>query len=212
MSISELQFLKNRLVTSEQKAILVGLLFCLFNLNAQVALRIEPGVLLETNSENLGLLLNIEPKLKFSKNSVIGLRFAIAANPQNFKINDSSQYFIEDLDDNGFISFVLAYDYYLNSIKYRPFLGIGSGYYLFNYTDVKPRNGSREILEGSVNNQLGLLLRGGFELGKIRLGLEYNLVPKSEIQIPNGEMIGTVDNSYLGLSIGFTIGGEKSSI
>ncbi len=66
-------------------------------------------------------------------------------------------------------------------------------------------------MEGSVNNQVGFLLRGGFELGKTRLGLEYNFIPKADIEIPNGQIIGTVDNSYFGLSIGFTIGGGKSS-
>lgn len=188
------------------------LLFYLLNTNAQVILRIEPGVLLETDSENLGLLLNIEPKVKSSENTIIGLRFGIAINPQKFKINDGSQFFIDDLDDNGIISFVPTFDYYLNKSNYRPYIGFGLGYYLFNDIDVSNRNGSIEILEGSVNNQLGFLLRGGLEIGTIRYGLEYNFIPKADIEILNGQTIGTIDNSYLGLSVGFTIGGRKNSI
>ena len=34
---------------------------------------------------------------------------------------------------------------------------------------------------------------------------------QGDIEIPNGQIIGTVDNSYLGLSIGFVIGSKKSS-
>ena len=62
------------------------------------------------------------------------------------------------------------------------------------------------------NFQIGFLLRGGLEIGKIRCGLEYNLISKADIKMPNGQIIGTVNNSYLGLFIGFTIGGGKRSI
>ncbi len=203
------EFCHNKNTTLKKKLFLTTLLFCLLNVNAQVTLRIEPGVLLETDSNNLGLLLNIEPKVKVYENSVIGLRFGISINPQKFEIDDSSQFFIDDLDDNGIISFVPTFDYYLNENYYRPYIGLGIGYYLFNNIDVSNRNGSLGILEGSVNNQLGFLLRGGLELGNTRFGLEYNFIPKADIEMPNGQIIGTVDNSYLGLSIGFIIGGRK---
>ncbi len=62
---------------------------------------------------------------------------------------------------------------------------------------------------GSVKNQLGLLLRGGLEIGNTRYGIAYNFIPKAAIKIPNGQIIGTINNSYLGLSIGFKLGGRK---
>ncbi|MEX0272984.1 MAG: hypothetical protein AB3N16_01245 [Flavobacteriaceae bacterium] len=185
------------------------LFFWLPNTNAQAKLRIEPGFLLNTDSENLGLMFNVEPKIKSSKNAIIGLRFGIALNPQKFKIDDSSSFFIDGTHDNGVISFVPTYDYFLNDNFYRPYLGFGMGYYIFNNIDVSERNGSSGTLEGSVNNQLGFLIRGGLELGFTRIGLEYNVIPKADIQILDGRMAGTVDNSYLGLSIGFGIGGRK---
>ncbi len=198
----------------KKNLILTTLLFCLFNLNAQeensLTLRIEPGFLLYSDSENLGLLLNIEPKIKSSENTVIGLRFGVALNSQKFKNIDSSQFFIDDQNDNAVISFVPTFDYYLNENNYCPYIGIGLGYYLWSYIDVSRRNGSVDVLEGSVNDQVGFLVRGGFELGNTRLGLEYNFILKADIEIPNGQIIGTVDNSYLGVSIGFTIGGGKS--
>lgn len=203
-------FFYNRNTTLKKKLLLLTTLFCLLNLNAQVSLRIEPGVLLDTDSEDFALSLNIEPKVKISENTVIGLRFGIALNPQKFKINNNSQFFIDNQQGNAVISFIPNMDYYLNANNYRPYLGIGLGYYLFNYSDVRRRNGSTEILEGIVNNQLGFLLRGGLEIGNTRYGLEYNLIPKADIEVPNEQIIGSVNNSYLGLSIGFTIGGRKS--
>jgi outer membrane protein W len=215
MKVFQLKLFYNKSATLKKKVFLTVVLLCLFNLNAQeksnITLRIEPGVLIENNSDNLGLLLNIEPKVKISENAVIGLRFGIALNSQKFENIDRSQFLIDNLDDYGVVSFIPSFDYYLNENKYRPYIGLGLGYYLFfDDLDVLTPNGSIEVLKGSTKNQVGFLLRGGFEVGKTRVGLEYNLIPKADIKMPNGQIIGTVDNSYFGLSIGFTIGGGKS--
>ncbi len=214
MKIFQLQFFNNKNTTLKKKLLLIILLLCLFNLNAQdnynVKLRIEPGFLLKTDSENLGLLLNFEPNIRISENSVIGLRFGLALNPQKFENNNSTQFNIDEENDNAVISFVPTFDYYLNENNTRPYFGLGLGYYLFS--SVVIANPSENVSEGSVNNQVGFLLRGGLELGNTRYGLEYNFIPKADIEIPNGKIIGTVDNSYIGLSIGFIIGGGKGSM
>lgn len=214
MTVFQLIFFIVKNATLNKKIVLVTSLFCLFNLNAQeennIKLRIEPGLLINTASENLGLLLNIEPHIKISNNKLIGFRFGIALNTAKFKTNDSSQFIINDQDTNGVISFLPTFDYYLNEDNYRPYIGLGIGYYLFNYSDVSRRNGSSEILEGRVDNQFGVLIRTGFQINNIRIGLEYNLVTKGAIKLPDGQRIGTVNNSYLGVYIGFKIGGRKS--
>ena len=138
------------------------------------------------------------------------MRFGIALNSQKFNINDKFQFNINNQQNNAVISFMPTFDYYLNEDNIRPYIGLGLGYYLFNYTDVY-QSGSVGVLEGRANNQLGILLRGGFESGNTRFGLEYNFIRKADIKIPDGQIIGTVSNSYLGLSIGFTIRGRKSS-
>ncbi|PIA78866.1 hypothetical protein BFR04_04865 [Gaetbulibacter sp. 4G1] len=213
MNVFQFDFFYNKNTILKKKLLPLTALFCLLNLNAQVTFRIESGVLLKTDSDNLGLLLNIEPKVKASENTVIGLRFGIAINPQKIRIDNSTSFFIDELDDNSIISFVSTYDYYLNAKNHRPYVGLGLGYYLFNDIDISDRNsGSTDILEGSVKNKLGFLLRGGLEIRNTRYGLEYNFIPKADIKIPNGQTVGTIDNSYFGLSIGFTIGGGKNSI
>ncbi len=210
-------FFDTKYHTLKKKLLLIVLVCSLSNLNAQdknpMKFRIEPGFLINTDSENLSLLLNIEPNIEISKNSVIGLRFGLALNPQKFENIDESQFLITNLDDYGVISFIPTFDYYLNEKKYRPYIGLGLGYYLFiDDLDVINPNGSIEVLKGSTKNQIGFLLRGGLEIGKARCGLEYNLITKADIKLPNGQIIGTVNNSYLGLFIGFTIGGGKRSI
>ena len=67
------------------------------------------------------------------------------------------------------------------------------------------------VLEVSVDNQVGILLRGGLSLWKLIVGLEFNFIPKTNIEIPNEQKIGTVSNSYIGLSVGYEIGVGKNS-
>lgn len=187
------------------------LLLCSFNAHSQketnLSLRIAPGVLLRSDSENLGLLFNLEPEIKISQNTAIGLRFGIALNSQKFENGNRSRLRIDENNDNAVISFVPTFDYYLTETKTRPYIGLGIGYYLLSSIVV-----SNPTEDGTINNQLGLLLRGGLEWGKKRIALEYNFMPKADIEISSGQTIGTVDNSYLGLSIGFTIGGGKSAM
>ncbi|WP_378172401.1 hypothetical protein [Aquimarina sp. SS2-1] len=209
MKVFELDFFDNKKTDLKEFLFLI-VLFCGCNSYTQPKLRIEPGILLATESDNLGLLFNTEPHIKISENMLIGLRFGIAINPQKIEIDNSASFFVDDLDDNAIISFLPTFDYYLNDKQYCPYVGIGLGYYIFNNIDVS-MNGTSEILEGSVNNQPGFLVRGGLEIGKTRLGLEYNFIPEADIEIQKGQVIGTIDNSYVGLSIGFTIGLKKSN-
>ncbi len=209
MKVFQLVFFYNRKEHLKEFLFLI-VLFCGCHSYTQPKLRIEPGVLLETESDNLGLLFNIEPHVKVSENMFIGLRFGISINPQKIEIDNTSSFFVDDLDDNGIISLLPTFDFYLTDKQYRPYVGVGLGYYIFNNIDVS-MNGSTEILEGSVNNQPGFLVRGGLEIGKTRLGLEYNFIPEADIEIPNGQVVGTVNNSYLGLSVGFTIGLRKNN-
>lgn len=208
MKIFRLQFFNTKKNSLKKIAVFAIVLFGVFDLNAQVKFRLEPGVLLKTESENLGLLFNVEPNIEISTNKVIGLRFGLALNPQRFE--NSAQFFFDDRNDNAILSFMPTFDYYLNEKYTRPYVGIGLGYYLFSTVDIA--NPSDNITEGSANNQLGLLLRGGIEWGQTKFGLEYNFIPKGDIRIPSGLTIGTVDNSYLGISIGFTIGSGINSI
>ena len=209
--------------------LLIILLSCLFNLSAQeesnIKLKIETGTLWDWVEGKIfisGPFLNLEPKLKTSKNTFIGLRVGFALNTQKILASDSRQFFTNNnSDNNGIISLVPTFDYYFIKNNFRPYFGLGIGYY-FLTTSKKGFvvGAASNVLELSVKNQIGFLLRGGFNLHKLEIGrfdlskfiigLEFNFIPKADVEIPNEQLIGTIDNSYIGLSIGYAIGLGKT--
>ncbi|MFT5216372.1 MAG: hypothetical protein ACI83H_001494 [Glaciecola sp.] len=136
-----------------------------------------------------GALFNLEPKYNLTDNSNIGLRLGTSAS-----VSDSEN----EIDSN--LGFLGTYDYYFNqgTSSVAPFLGVGLGAYILG--ELKGGSG----LSAALGSQFGGMIRGGFELGKFRLALEYNIIPKSDLEI--GE---SIDNSYFGASIGFYVGGGK---
>jgi outer membrane protein W len=136
-----------------------------------------------------GALFSIEPKYNITDNSNIGLRLGSAAS-------------IGSSDSDWNSSILGTYDYYFNSqnSSTSPFLGIGLGYFALG--DIG--GGGPAGVAINLGDQFGALVRGGVELGKFRIALEYNIIPKSDLEI--GE---SIKNSYLGASIGFYVGGGK---
>lgn len=203
-----------------KKVLLLAIATCfLFSsyaqLNDNFKLGVEMGILDLSNSEKLGLFLNIEPKLKVSKNAFMGLRIAASINSDAIQNYDSLQYRIQAEGDNGILSLIPTYDYYWELNNYRPYVGAGIGFYLFG-TNMEvfkfpTKNPSEDKQIISIDNKIGILLRAGIEFRKTRIGLEYNYMPKANIDINSGETIGTVDNRYLGISIGKVFGSGKRS-
>ena len=211
--------------------ILVAFLLCVFSLNAQeqgnMKLKIEAGF----DLEKPGLFLNVEPKVKSTENTVIGLRFGVIGysgtntistlNTQTTIHTTGIQYIINEKSGNGIISFVPTFDYYLNENIFlnrhffRPYLGLGVGYYVLGtyieVSEINTANSTEDEIEGRVSNQPGILFRGGIELDKLIIGLEYNFIPKADIKLPNGQTIGIVDLSFIGMSFGFALELGKSS-
>jgi outer membrane protein W len=94
---------------------------------------------------------------------------------------------------------MLVGDYYFNkgTSFFAPFIGAGLG--AFNYFEFNlfgPNSYSANTIGGAI--------RGGFELYKIRLALEYYLIPSTVTY--NG---GIAPNSYLTVNIGLYLGGGK---
>ncbi|MEO0331216.1 MAG: hypothetical protein AAF223_05955, partial [Bacteroidota bacterium] len=172
--------------------ILITLLFWLLDVNAQqsgnMKLKIETGF----DLEKPGLFLNVEPRMRATENTVIGLRFGIVGysgsnsistiDTQTIGNNADFEYTINEKSGNGVISFVPTLDYYLNEnillnkYFFRPYLGLGVGYYLLGtyieVTQLDKAGFSKEEIKGSVSNQVGFLVRGGVEFNKLIIGLE----------------------------------------
>ncbi|MFH6971898.1 hypothetical protein DR871_011150 [Flavobacterium petrolei] len=153
-----------------------------------------------------GALFSLEPKYNIKDNMNVGLRIGIAAIVRD--INDSGATTSAKVAANG--SYVATYDYYFNGAgkSFVPYIGAGAGYYSIANVELDDTNNSNDV-NVDATGKMGGLVRGGFEWGKFRMGLEYNLVPESNLQDINGNNQGTVANSYLGIHLGFYVGGGK---
>ena len=151
-----------------------------------------------------GVLFAIEPKYNIADNMNIGIRFESAAMAKNVQVGPASA----EASLTASMSYSGTFDYYFNSgtSSFAPFFGAGVGYSSlgsigFDITDEEEIEGDAEL---EVDGKFGGLLRAGFEAGKFRLAATYNLIGKTELP----EAV-EVKNSYLGISVGFYLGGGK---
>ncbi|TDE07815.1 hypothetical protein [Flavobacterium sandaracinum] len=153
-----------------------------------------------------GILLSLEPKYNIKDNMNVGLRIGVAAIVRD--INDSGATTSAKVAANG--SYVATYDYYFNGAgkSFVPYIGAGAGYYSIANVELDDTDNNNDFTVDATG-KMGGLVRGGFEWGKFRMGLEYNLVPESTLQDINGNNQGTVANSYVGIHLGFYVGGGK---
>jgi hypothetical protein len=154
-----------------------------------------------------GILFGLEPKYNIKDNMNVGFRIAGAAMFRDLVIYN-------DTDASAKIaanaSYSVTYDYYFKKegSNFAPFVGGGIGWIRFASVEVDTT--IDDDFEGLSNNStIAPFLRGGFEAGKFRLSLEYNIVPKSDLVNTQGQVIGETSNSYLGIAIGFYVGGGK---
>lgn len=151
-----------------------------------------------------GVLFAIEPKINIADNMNVGIRFESAAMAKNVEVGPVSA----EASLTASMSYSGTFDYYFNSgsSSFAPFVGAGMGYSSlgsigFDINDIEEAEGDADL---EVDGKFGGLLRAGFEAGKFRLAATYNLIGKTDL----GEGA-EVKNSYLGISLGFYLGGGK---
>ena len=173
---------------------------------------LETGLSLsESDSEGLSLLFGIEPKVRIVKRTYLGVRFGFMTNTSNYNIDDISRYDFDTRQDNAVVFFTPSLSYYLDKLSYKGrdysfYISSGLGYYLLNGIEFFDSNTANTI-EIDIENRLGLNLRAGFEVQRLKIGLEYNLIPAGELKntSDNDQKIGEVNNSYWALSIGYIL-------
>ena len=185
--------------------------------------KIEGGLLwdaVEGTTYLSGPFLNLEPKLKISRNAVLGLRLGAAINTQRILNSDPNLYYIEnEMGINSATSVGTSLDYYLSESPANPYIGFAISYYLLN-TSKKGfiLSNASEPRSIEIENQLGYLLRAGLnlpELGQLKLnrfilGMEFHYIPKAQVNTTQGDPVGNVAMSNLALSIGHLFGSTKS--
>jgi hypothetical protein len=155
-----------------------------------------------------GGMFSIEPKYNLTDNMNVGLRLGGAGIAKDIQNNSTTT--SAEISANG--SLVGTYDYYFHKSgsgsSFAPYIGAGVGYYSLANVKVDDTSNSSEI-SPAVSGVMGGLIRCGFEWSGFRMGLEYNFIPDSDLEDMNGNKVGTAKNAYLGIHIGFFVGGGK---
>ncbi len=107
-------------------------------------------------------------------------------------------------------------DYYFpNGSAFAPFVGAGIG--SFSIYDIKMDFDPSQSVNYTYTDfplpsrTIGAAFRGGFELGRLRLAMEYNMIPRTKMyDVANiMQQVGTSANSYLTINLGFYFGGGR---
>lgn len=138
-----------------------------------------------------GIGLYVEPKYNITDNIAAGVYYGLA-------FTGSVDAETGDVSAATVTPILLTGEYYFNTKKVRPYAGIGLGFYnraaieITGETILTEENG---VAEGGASN-FGFAPKAGVLLGHFDLSLTYNVT---------GEGIG----DYLGINLGFNIGGGK---
>lgn len=138
-----------------------------------------------------GVLFAIEPKYALNDNLTLGLRMEGAVTAQGTVVNGQ----MNEGDVKASSSYLATADYFLNTNRFRPFVGAGAGIYSNASANLDAQT-SDDVQTGS---KFGFAPRVGFEIGHFRTALEYNVAGKT----------GTANHNYLGIKIGFFLGGGR---
>ena len=108
-------------------------------------------------------------------------------------------------------------DYYFHNgtSAFAPFLGVGLGSFSIYdiYMQIDPSQSTSYTYDQFPlpARTVGAAIRGGFELGRLRLAMEYYIIPRTIMYDVANIMqeVGTSSNSYLTVNLGFYFGGGK---
>lgn len=158
-------------------------------------------------SGGIGFLGDVELKYNLEDNMNIGFRFGSAIITKNLKLNSGNEFESGDFSWNA--SYMLTYDYYFGLVgSFHPFVGGGLG--LNTLGSVAGKDGEEfDIGKLDTKSKFGGFLRGGFEASRFRMSVEYDFISESTLQDANGNKVGSIKNNYLGVTVGFYVGGGK---
>lgn len=150
-----------------------------------------------------GILLSLEPRYGLNDRVDLGLRYELALMDRAYTLDNLPG----NSETKGSSSFMFTGNYLLSDSNFRPFIGAGVG--VFTVVGVSFSEGSGGVSGGT---KLGAMARAGFKAGHFAVGAEYNLVPSSTGLLTSSSAViqrYKSPNSYLGIKIGFDIGGGR---
>lgn len=156
-----------------------------------------------------GFLLAIEPKYEVIPNLSVGIRWEIAIMVRGQVDNSTST---AKVDAKAAASYLATGDYYFSQTKIRPFAGLGLGIYKLAAASATSNGTTTSTAAASAGSKFGEMVRAGVELSHFRLGVEYNIVPSTKVDMVNSSGVhstASTKNGYLGIKAGFVIGGGR---
>lgn len=152
-----------------------------------------------------GILFVLEPKYAVIPNVSVGLRMELAVMARGASDQNGN---VAKVDVKAAGSYLLTGDYYFTQNTVRPFAGIGLG--LYSLAGASADNTSASA---GASSKFGEMVRAGVEISHFRVGLEYNIVPNTKYETidagTGNKTVTTSKNGYLGIKVGFTIGGGR---
>ncbi|WP_332914272.1 hypothetical protein [Algoriphagus boritolerans] len=158
----------------------------------------------------IGTLVNMEPQILLSDNLAFGLRLGVAALAKDVTYYSIQENYNGEVSANASIAGTLNYYFNKGNSRLAPYIGGGFGYYILSSVKIDDSDfGDGEVGDLEASFAWAPMVRAGVELGKFRIGAEYNFVPKSGLQNVSGQVIGEAVNEYFGFTLGFFVGGGK---
>jgi hypothetical protein len=155
-----------------------------------------------------GFIFSLEPKYAVMDELQIGLRIEAAVMTRGYSFSTGTA------QQSGTVSAAASYtatgDYYFSNDVLRPFVGAGIG--IFSVASASFSDYGNSSSAVAASQKPGGMIRAGFEANHFRLGIEYNLIGNSSITTADSggnPIMATSRNSYLGIKLGFFIGGGR---
>jgi hypothetical protein len=181
-----------------------------FNSNAQDYKKFKVGVGLgygaaSGSGSKGGLIFTIEPAYRLSDDFSLGLRMESALLTRGYSQSISGGSF----DVAAIGSYTLNGQYYLSKSGFRPFIGAGLGIYSLAAVSTTVSGGGISLSADltAAESKIGFYPRLGFDAGHFTMSLDYNLVSATKVNAQLGG--GEFKNNYLGVRLGFFLGGGK---
>ncbi|HZY79739.1 MAG TPA: outer membrane beta-barrel protein [Cyclobacteriaceae bacterium] len=166
-----------------------------------------------------GLLIYLEPSYRLTDAIVVGLKAEGAVMARAARVTQNGQTTTAKGTVSAAGSYTLNGQYYLMNGGFRPFVGAGFGIYsLGSISGTASSDGTSSSSSGEVSTssaKFGFYPRVGFDAGHFTMNVEYNIIGKStnSYQVnSNGTITNATSeskNNYLGIRIGFFIGGGR---
>lgn len=153
-----------------------------------------------------GVLAAVEPKYGLSDQFDLGLRIEVASVARGIQQNGTTY----TGDVGAYASYLLTGTYLFTQGSARPFIGVGVGPYTIGAggTVVISNNGQpNQNIQLVSDTKFGGMIRAGIKAGHFVAAVEYNAIPTTKNNTSTLEI--TSENAYLGIKVGFDIGGGR---